>query len=86
MKILVGIAAFALAFLVLRALSGGGRAAGTGAALRQSVTASEEGVRQLLAQGRKIEAIKLYRELHHVGLKEAKEAVERLPRTPPAAS
>lgn len=35
-------------------------------------------VRRLHAAGRKIEAIKIYRNLHGVGLKEAKEAVERL--------
>jgi hypothetical protein len=35
-------------------------------------------VRDLLAQGRKIEAIKVYRAATGVGLKEAKDAVERL--------
>ncbi len=35
-------------------------------------------IRQLLAQGQKIPAIKLYREVHHCSLKEAKEAVEAL--------
>ena len=34
-----------------------------------------------LAAGRKIDAIKLYREQHGVGLKEAKEAVEALQRS-----
>lgn len=42
----------------------------------------DEGVRQeimmLLRSGRKIEAIKVYREKTGVGLKEAKDAVERL--------
>lgn len=32
----------------------------------------------LLQQGNKIEAIKLYRSIHQVGLKEAKDAIERL--------
>lgn len=35
-------------------------------------------VRRLAEAGEKIQAIKLYRELHNVGLKEAKEAVEKL--------
>lgn len=34
-------------------------------------------VRELIGQGNKIEAIKVYRELTGCGLKEAKEAVER---------
>ena len=37
-----------------------------------------DGVAELLAEGRKIEAIKLYRDRTGVGLKEAKDAVERL--------
>jgi ribosomal protein L7/L12 len=37
-----------------------------------------EGVRQALAAGRKIEAIKLYRELTGLGLKESKDAVEAM--------
>jgi ribosomal protein L7/L12 len=37
-----------------------------------------------LAEGRKIEAIKLYRRIHGVGLREAKEAVERLEAEAPA--
>lgn len=36
------------------------------------------GVRDLLAKGRKIEAIKLYRERTGAGLKEAKDAVESM--------
>jgi ribosomal protein L7/L12 len=35
-------------------------------------------VERLLRGGRKIEAIKLFREIHGVGLKEAKEGVEAL--------
>ena len=38
----------------------------------------DEELARYLDEGRKIEAIKLYRRLHGVGLKEAKEAVERL--------
>lgn len=36
------------------------------------------GIEELLARGRKIEAIKLYREEHGVGLKVAKEAIDEL--------
>ncbi|HEX8550550.1 MAG TPA: hypothetical protein VF681_03235 [Abditibacteriaceae bacterium] len=39
---------------------------------------SDEDVRALARSGRKIDAIKLYRTRHRVGLKEAKEAVERM--------
>lgn len=39
---------------------------------------TEADVERLLLMGRKIDAIKVYRSLHRVGLKEAKEAVERL--------
>ena len=35
-------------------------------------------VEDLIARGRKIEAIKLYREQHPVGLREAKEAIEEI--------
>jgi ribosomal protein L7/L12 len=45
--------------------------------------ALEEQVRRLVDQGRKIEAIKLYREVTGTGLKEAKEAVEMLERGGP---
>jgi hypothetical protein len=37
-------------------------------------------VRGLLAQGRTIEAIKIYRQFHHVGLKDAKDIVEAMER------
>jgi hypothetical protein len=39
---------------------------------------SETDVERLLARGEKMLAIRLYRELHGTGLKEAKEAVEAL--------
>ena len=41
-------------------------------------TATEEDMRALLMGGHKIDAIKVYRRLHRVDLKTAKEAVERL--------
>jgi len=39
---------------------------------------TDRDVERLLTMGRKIDAIKVYREVHKVGLKEAKEAVEAL--------
>ena len=39
-----------------------------------------------LDEGRKIDAIKLYRRIHGVGLREAKEAIERLQAEVPATS
>ena len=45
--------------------------------------ASDNPVLDLMRQGRKIEAVKLYRELHHVGLKEAVDAVEELAKNNP---
>jgi ribosomal protein L7/L12 len=41
-------------------------------------TATEEDIPRLLMGGHKIDAIKVYRRLHDVDLKAAKEAVERL--------
>jgi pentatricopeptide repeat protein len=38
---------------------------------------SDDAVKQLARNGRVIEAIKLYRELHGCGLKEAKDAVDK---------
>jgi len=40
--------------------------------------ATDEDVRDLVRAGKKIEAIKCYRAIHGVGLKEAKDAVERM--------
>jgi len=46
----------------------------------QTVSAAEESIHELLAAGRKIEAIKLYREHTGAGLAEAKAAVEAIQR------
>ena len=46
-------------------------------------TATEGDIPRLLMGGHKIDAIKVYRRLHGVGLKEAKEAVERQAATLP---
>ena len=39
---------------------------------------TDDDIRNLAQQGRKIQAIKWYRATHGVGLKEAKEAVEKM--------
>ncbi len=59
--------------LLLKRVSAGGDAADI-----RSVANTDDGVRDLLRMKKKIAAIKLYREIHGVGLKEAKEAVERM--------
>jgi len=40
--------------------------------------ATDDDIRALAQQGKKIHAVKWYRDLHGVGLKEAKEAVEEM--------
>jgi ribosomal protein L7/L12 len=49
-------------------------------------TATEEDLSRLLITGHKIDAIKVYRRLHGVDLKAAKEAVERLAARLPGAT
>lgn len=46
----------------------------------RAVPQTDDGVRDLIKMGQKISAIKLYRQIHGVGLKEAKEAVEDMAR------
>ena len=46
--------------------------------IKTSSNYTEEGVKNYLRAGRKIEAIKCYREMTGVGLKDAKEAVEAM--------
>jgi len=41
-------------------------------------TPTLEHVKRLVTAGEKIQAIKMYREIHRVGLKEAKDVVERM--------
>lgn len=77
--VIVAVVVYLLIMVVLR----GRRAPAHGIDLE---TAGEDAIPRLLVGGHKIAAIKVYRRLHGVGLKEAKEAVERLaatlPRTP----
>ena len=51
---------------------------GRGSSAEMPENATDEDIRLLAQQGKKIEAIKWYRTLHGVGLKEAKEAVEEM--------
>lgn len=48
--------------------------------------AQDKDIRDLARSGRKIEAIKVYRERYHVGLREAKDAVEALEAGHPATA
>jgi len=48
------------------------------------VTGTDQQVKQLLESDQKIKAIKLYRKIHRVGLKEAKQAVEQMEHDDPA--
>jgi len=48
-------------------------------------THTDEEVKRLASLGEMISAIKLYRQIHHVGLKQAKDAVEALAGVAPAA-
>jgi len=79
---LIAFAAIAV-FLILAAVAASKSRVG---ALRARGIYPEEGketddhVLRLLRAGEKIMAIRCYRELHHVGLKEAKDAVELLER------
>jgi len=43
---------------------------------------SDADVERLVALGRKIDAIKLYREIHRTGLKTAKDAVDKIAEKP----
>lgn len=41
---------------------------------------TDDDVKRLVEAGRQIDAIKLYRRIHGTGLKEAKDAVDKIPR------
>jgi len=51
---------------------------------RRAAPADPETIESAIRSGRTIEAIKLYREQHGVGLREAKDAIEEMARTAPA--
>jgi len=48
----------------------------TVAQIRSGAPPTDAAVDALIAGGRKIDAIKVYRQIHHTGLKDAKDAVE----------
>ena len=66
--------------VVLGVLGVFGRGASSGD--RMPDNATDEDVRRLAENGQKIQAVKWYRALHGVGLKEAKDAVEAMARRP----
>ncbi|MCC6954139.1 MAG: hypothetical protein IT290_08480 [Deltaproteobacteria bacterium] len=51
---------------------------GIGGAVQSEYPPTAEGIRAAIIANRKIEAIKLYRQLHGTDLKSSKEAVERI--------
>jgi hypothetical protein len=79
MEIAAGIVAVLLQLLVLRAVLTRNEAPFSHTAADASPIPPTEGsIRDFLLRGRKIQAIKAYRELHRVDLETAKAAVERL--------
>ncbi len=77
--ITIGIVVVAVVVVVLAIISRRGEGGGNSRVpVPRANQATEEDVRKIAMAGQKIQAIKLYREMHHVGLKEAKEAVERM--------
>ena len=76
-RVLIAVALLFLVLMLIRALRG--QAVRTNELPPQGGR-TEEDIHWLLARDRKIEAIKVYREMHGVGLREAKEAVDRMVR------
>ncbi|MFC1591953.1 ribosomal protein L7/L12 [Thermodesulfobacteriota bacterium] len=72
MKFMYIVLAIVIAYLLLKVFSG--------ASAPEDIpeNATDTDILNLARQGRKIQAIKWYRALHGVGLKEAKEAVEEM--------
>ena len=70
--IIIGIVAFVGIIVVF------GRGAGSSGGVSMPEGTTDEDIRELAQQGKKIQAIKWYRELHGVGLAEAKQAVEEM--------
>ncbi len=80
MQIIAGIVGALVVVLVLRAfiMSRESAVRSTTWADSGAVPLTEDSIREFLLRGRKIDAIKAYRELHRVDLRAAKRAVERL--------
>jgi ribosomal protein L7/L12 len=70
--VVLGVVAVVLAAVLL------GRRSSSGEPSSMPNDATDEDIRALAQQGKKIEAAKWYRVLHGVGLKEAKDAVEQM--------
>jgi ribosomal protein L7/L12 len=82
MEIAAAVVGLIALFLVLRALSSGRGGQATSHFDPDTDEPSEDLIRQFVDSGQKIQAIKAFRALHGVGLAEAKQAVERMPRRP----
>lgn len=78
MEIVLAIGAAVAVLLLLRVLATRGERIDYRNAFSSASELTEDSIRGLLLGGRKIEAIKAYRRLHGVDLKDAKQAVERL--------
>jgi ribosomal protein L7/L12 len=84
--------AFLIAFVIVAAfffITKGGRSEAPDDPHAPPVPSNDAGVLMRIQRGQPIAAIKLYREIHNVGLKEAKDAVEAMaagkkPSAPPA--
>jgi ribosomal protein L7/L12 len=81
MDLFFWIVSILLAAVVFRAvLTRKERAPDPSQLMQHAPQAGDAEVHALISQGRKIEAIKAYRALHRVDLREAKEAVEKIER------
>jgi ribosomal protein L7/L12 len=78
MQIAAILAAVVVLALLVRAITARGERLGAGPSSGVPTAPTEDSIRELVLHGRKIDAIKAYRTLHRVGLKDAKQAVERL--------
>ena len=87
MQILTGILVLIVAAFLVRLLVSRDENVSPGGGQPGAGHPTDDSVREFLLRGRKIEAIKAYREVHGVGLKDAKTAVEALARKlPPSGS
>jgi tetratricopeptide (TPR) repeat protein len=76
---IVFVAGILLVILLIRAWSGGGKPRlEPSGMVPPGSTGTDDDIERLVMQGRKIEAIKLYRKIRNVGLAEAKDAVDQI--------
>jgi ribosomal protein L7/L12 len=76
--VLAGLAVFGLWMSAVRGASRKKEALSRSGLLPEPGHGTDDDVRRLIEAREVVEAIKLYRDIHGVGLKEAKEAVERM--------